>query len=97
MDRRLEDIGCDRTTTFVAAQNGIFNESLLQQAFPQNSVLSAICYASVTRTAPRSVKENVRMYQHCFKVGAFTKSKTSIDAAQRLVELGGHEFSFIEM
>ena len=92
----LERIGCDGTTTFVAAQNGIFNESLLQQAFPQNSVLSAICYASVTRTAPRSVKENVRMHQHCFKVGPFTKSKTAIDAAQRLVELGGHEFSLIE-
>ena len=93
----LERIGCDRTTTFVTAQNGIFNESLLQQAFPQNPVLSAICYASVTRTAPCFVKENVRMHEHCFKVGAFTKSKTSNDAARRLVELGGHEFSFIEI
>ena len=92
----LEHIGRDRTTTFVSAQNGIFNESLLQQAFPQNSILSAICYANVTRTAPRSVKENVRMHQHCFKIGAFTKCKTSADAAQRLVELGGHEFSFVE-
>ena len=92
----LEHLGWDETTTFVTAQNGVFNESLLQQAFPQNSVLSAICYANVTRTAPRSVKVNVRIHQHCFKVGAFTKSKASIDAAQRLVELGGHEFSFIE-
>lgn len=92
----LEHIGRDETTSFVAAQNGIFNEALLQQAFPQNPVLSAICYASVTRTAPRSVKENLRMYPHCFKVGPFTKDKTSIDGAQELVELGGHDFSFIE-
>ena len=92
----LEHIGHDRTTSFVTAQNGIFNEALLQQAFPQNPVLSAICYASVTRTAPRFVKENLRLNQQCFKVGAFTKSKTSIDVAQQLVELGGHEFSFIE-
>ena len=92
----LEHVGCERTTAFVTAQNGIFNESLLQQAFPQNPVLSAICYASITRTAHRFVKENLRMQQHCFKVGAFTKSKTAIDVAQQLVELGGHEFSFIE-
>ena len=92
----LEHISHDETTSFVAAQNGIFNEALLQQAFPQNPVLSAICYASVTRTASHSVKENLRMYQHCFKVGAYTKGKASIDGAQELVELGGHDFSFIE-
>ena len=92
----LEHIGRDESTSFVTAQNGIFNESLLQQAFPQNPVLSAICYSSVTRTAPRFVKENLRMHQHCFKIGAFTKGKTSIAGAQELVELGGHEFSFIE-
>ena len=92
----LEHIGRNGTTAFVTAQNGIFNESLLQQACPKNSVLSAICYANVARTGPRSAKENVRMHQQCFKVGAFTKCKTSVDAAQRLVELGGHEFSFIE-
>ena len=92
----LEHIGHDRTTLFVTAQNGVFNESLLHQAFPQNPVLSAICYASVTRTAPRFVKENLRLQRHCFKVGAFTKCKASIDGAQKLVELGGHEFSLIE-
>ena len=92
----FDNIGRDDTTSFVTAQNGIFNESLLQQAFPQNPVLSAICYASVTRTGPRSVMENLRMHPHCFNVGAFTKCKTSIDGAQELVELGGHDFSFIE-
>ena len=92
----LEHIGRDDTTFFVTAQNGVFNESLLQQAFPQNPVLSAICYACLTRTAPRFVTENLRLNEHSFKVGAFTKSKTSIDGAQKLVELGGHEFSFIE-
>lgn len=92
----LQHLRGNKTTSFVAAQNGILNESLLQQAFPQNTILSAICYASVTRTAPRFVEENLRLYQHCFKVGAFTKSKTSNDQAQKLVGLGGHEFSFIE-
>ena len=92
----LEHIGRNEATSFVTAQNGISNESLLQQAFPQNPILSAICYASVSRTAPRFVEENHRMHQHCFKVGAFTKCKTSIDRAQKLVGLGGHEFSFIE-
>lgn len=36
------------------------------------------------------------MHQHCFKVGASTKCKASTDGAQKLVELGGHDFSFIE-
>ena len=92
----LKHIGRNKTTAFVTAQNGILNESLLQQAFPQNPILSAICYASVTRTAPGFVEENLRLQPHCFKVGAFTKCKTSIDRAQKLVGLGGHEFSFIE-
>ncbi len=92
----LKHLPRNKTTCFVTAQNGILNESLLQQAFPQNPILSAICYACVTRTAPRFVQENLRLQQHCFKVGAFTKSTTSIDHAQKLVGLGGHEFSFIE-
>lgn len=92
----LKHIGCNETTSFVTAQNGILNESLLQQAFPQNPILSAICYTNVTLTEPRRVEENVGLHQSCFRVGAFTKGKTSIDLAQKLVGLGGHEFSFIE-
>lgn len=92
----LKHLRRNKATSFVVAQNGILNEALLQEVFPQNPILSAICYASVTRTAPRLVEENLRLYQHCFKVGAFTKSKTSIDQAQKLVGLGGHDFSFIE-
>ena len=92
----LQHIGHNESTSFVTAQNGILNESLLYQAFPQNPILSAICYASVTRRAPCNVVENLRMHQHCFRIGAFTKSKASIDAAQTLLGLGGHDFSFAE-
>lgn len=92
----LEHINCSNTTSFVTAQNGILNESLLQQAFPQNPILSAICYSNATRTAPRRVEENLKLQPHCFRVGAFIRCKTSIDRAQKLVGLGGHEFSFIE-
>ena len=92
----LEHIGRNKKTAFVTAQNGILNEPLLEQKFPENPILSAICYASVTRTAPRCVEENLRMHQRCFKVGAFTKDETSFERAQQLVELGEHEFSFIE-
>ncbi len=92
----LKQIGRNETTTFVTAQNGVLNESLLQQAFPQNPIVSAICYTNVTLTAPCRVEENVGLHQNCFRIGAFTKCKTSIDRAQKLVELGGHEFSFIE-
>ena len=92
----LQHIGRNESTSFVTAQNGVLNESLLCQAFPQNPVLSAICYANVTRRAPCNVVENVRLHQYCFRISAFTESKASTGAAQTLLGIGGHEFSFPE-
>lgn len=92
----LERIGRSKETSFVAAQNGVLNERLLQKAFPHNPILSAICYASVTRASPTVVVENLRMHRQTFKVGPFTRCKASVDAAQQLAAAGGEEFSFID-
>lgn len=57
------------TTTLVSVQNGINVEQPLTKAFPQNLVLSAICYISCQQTGLGLVEQVSQIRPHAFHIG----------------------------
>lgn len=58
-------------TVLVSVQNGINVEGPLKNAFPRNTVLSAICYVSCQQIRPGLVQQMSQLRPHAFHIGIF--------------------------
>lgn len=57
------------STTLVSAQNGMDVESPLRQAFPSNTILSAICNIGCSQDTPGHVKQTAQIRPEAFLIG----------------------------
>ncbi|UPX15129.1 uncharacterized protein EKO05_0005588 [Ascochyta rabiei] len=73
-------------TTLVSAQNGVGVEAPLQNAFQDNTVLSAVCYISCLQTIPGVVHQVSNIRPHAFHIGLYNTIERRQSAAdlQRL-------------
>ena len=72
-------------TVLVAVQNGINPEQSLRNAFPRNTVLSAICYVSCQQIRPGLVQQMAQIRPHAFDIGIFRHEKN--DTKSRKVQV----------
>lgn len=72
-------------TTLVAAQNGMDVELPLLQAFPRNTVLSAICNIGCSQVSPGLVEQTTRIKRPAFLIGLYGHNHRhrEIDAERR--------------
>lgn len=62
------------STTLVSAQNGLDVEVPLRDAFPRNTVLSAICNIGCTQSRPGFVQQTARIRKEAFLIGIHSPS-----------------------
>ncbi|GIZ42295.1 hypothetical protein CKM354_000557000 [Cercospora kikuchii] len=61
-------------TTLVTAQNGMDVEVPLAQAFPKNTILSAVCNIGCRQISPGRIEQTASIKRSAFLIGAYTPS-----------------------
>lgn len=77
-------------TAILSAQNGFCVEPPLHNAFPGNTILSAVCYVSCVQNTPGHVQQVAAIRPKAFHIGAYQGE----DADARLDELIGLSSKF---
>lgn len=71
--RELEPL-VQPNTTLVSTQNGMDVEEPLRQAFPQNTILTAICNIGCSQLSPGYIEQTAGIKPHAFHIGVYGES-----------------------